>query len=145
MKCPFCESKTTKVIDTRDTAEKVRRRRECNNCEKRFTTYETIETIDTIVLKKDGSEEIFREEKLKKGIKKATKNTSIEIKEIKSIVEEVKKQIKNKEQVKAEKIGEIVKEQLKQTNKLAYIRFASVYDSFNNIDDLENELKQLKN
>jgi transcriptional repressor NrdR len=144
MKCPFCDSQKTKVIDTRDTEEKVRRRRECSECEKRFTTYETVETINTMVVKKDGSEELFREGKLKKGIKKATKNTPITPKEIKTIVEEVKNQIKNRETIKAEKIGELVKEQLRNTNKLAYIRFASVYDSFNNIEELEQELDNIK-
>lgn len=144
MKCPYCDSRTTKVIDTRDTEEKIRRRRECSECGKRFTTYETFETINTMVVKKDGSEELFREEKLKKGIKKATKNTPITPKEIKIIVQEVKKQIKNRETIQAQKIGELVKKELKKTNKLAYIRFASVYDSFDDIEDLENELKKIK-
>jgi len=144
MKCIYCGHEKTKVVDTRDTAEKTRRRRECKECGRRFTTYETAETFDIQVEKKDGETEEFREEKIREGIEKAVKNTPVTEDGIEEIVEEVKEGIRGKRTVEADKIGELVKEALLERNEVAYIRFASVYESYENIESFQEEVEQLK-
>lgn len=145
MKCIYCGHGKTKVVDTRDTSKKTRRRRECKECGRRFTTYETAETFDIKVEKKDGELEEFKEEKIREGIEKAVKNTPVDEDGIEEIVEEVKEGIRGKKQVKADKIGELVKEALLERNEVAYIRFASVYESYDDIDSFQKEVEELKN
>jgi len=144
MRCIYCGHEKTKVVDTRDTAEKTRRRRECKECGRRFTTYETAETFDIRVEKKDGETEEFREEKIREGIEKAVKNTPVTEDGIEEIVEEVKEGIRGKRTVEADKIGELVKEALLERNEVAYIRFASVYESYEDIESFQEEVEQLK-
>lgn len=145
MKCIYCSHEKTKVVDTRDTAEKTRRRRECKECGRRFTTYETAETFDIQVEKKDGETEDFKESKIREGIEKAVKNTPVTEDEIEEIVEEVKEGIRGHKQVHVDDIGELVKEALVERNEVAYIRFASVYESYDDIESFQKEVEELKN
>ncbi len=148
MKCTFCNSIKTKVIDKRNiNNERVsRRRRECVKCKKRFTTYERTEGTNIIVIKKDGSKEEFSPKKLKNGILKACEKRPISNEKIEEIVNYVSNKVKNykKNEVKSKKIGELVIKKLKKIDNIAYVRFASVYKSFDNAKDFEKELKELK-
>jgi len=147
MKCPFCCSEETKVVDKRDNKEdsSVRRRRECLRCHKRFTTYERIEKADLSIEKKDGSLERFDTEKIFKGIKKAVDGEKISDKEIEDFVDSVERYVFNKEDiVKSEEIGLMVLDWLKTKDSLAYIRFASVYKDFKNLDEIVNEIKNIQ-
>lgn len=144
MKCPYCKEKSTRVVDTRESNERVRRRRECPKCERRFTTYETIERFDIKVVKEDGDKEDFEEAKIRKGIEKASEKTGLTDKEIDEVVEEVKNAVSSKKQVKAKDIGEKVMEGLKKRDDVAYIRFASVYQSFEDAESFQEEIKSLQ-
>ncbi len=146
MKCPGCNGET-KVIDKRDSApEIVRRRRECLSCSSRFTTYEKIRDNSLFVIKKDNRREKFDKEKLKTGILKACEKRPISIDVIEKVVEDIEKELKdkNKKEVRSNEIGEIVIKKLKALDKVAYIRFASVYREFKDIKDFEKEVKELK-
>lgn len=144
MKCPYCENETTKVKDSRETEGKVRRRRECQKCERRFTTYETPEKLDIQVVKRDGTKEPFKQQKIKEGIQRAVQKTAITEEEVEEAVENVKKQVMHKQQLTTEEIGNAVKKELKELDEVAYIRFASVYESFDDAESFEEEIKQLK-
>jgi transcriptional repressor NrdR len=144
MKCPYCENKTTKVVDSRETESKVRRRRECTECERRFTTYETAEKLDIQVIKRDGSREPFKEGKIRDGIERAVQKTAVTSEEVEEVLEDVKSRIMKKQELEAEEIGEAVKEELKKLDEVAYIRFASVYDSFDDVESFQKEVKELK-
>lgn len=147
MKCPYCNEGETKVIDSRDSSNKVRRRRECKKCEKRFTTYETAKDLKITVTKKDGENERFDEEKIRKGVKKAAKKTKLTPNEIDEVMENTVTQIREEQEnqkISSEKIGKIVKKELKNRDEVAYIRFASVYESFKDADSFEEEIKSLK-
>jgi len=145
MLCPYCNSSETKVTDKRDSQGVSRRRRECLKCGKRFTTYERVE-FDLRVIKKNGDREAFDRDKLKKGILRAFEKRPSDTEKIDEIVDEVEAKInrlaKGKE-IKSSKIGEIVMAKLKKEDKIAYIRFASVYREFADLDDFKNELKGL--
>ena len=145
MLCPYCNSSETKVTDKRDSQGVSRRRRECLKCGKRFTTYERVE-FDLRVIKKSGDREAFDRDKLKKGILRAFEKRPSDTEKIEEIVDEVEAKInrlaKGKE-IKSSKIGEIVMAKLKKEDKIAYIRFASVYREFADLDDFKNELKGL--
>lgn len=145
MLCPYCNSSETKVTDKRDSQGVSRRRRECLKCGKRFTTYERVE-FDLRVIKKNGDREAFDRDKLKKGILRAFEKRPSDTEKIEEIVDEVEAKInrlaKGKE-IKSSKIGEIVMAKLKKEDKIAYIRFASVYREFADLDDFKNELKGL--
>jgi len=117
MRCPYCDNQNTRVVDTREASEKVRRRRECSGCDRRFTTYETVEKVDITVIKRDGENEEFREEKIYDGVERAASKTSITETQIEEIVDEVKKSVRDKEQVKASEIGRAVLEALKNVMK----------------------------
>lgn len=147
MKCPFCGYKESKVIDSRSTEdnEKIRRRRECLKCQERFTTYETIETVPIMVIKKDRSREIFNEDKLLKGILKSCEKRPIKISDIEEIVINIKKQLQNsmEKEVSSLTIGNLVMEQLKKIDSVAYIRFASVYRQFSDTSQFMNELLKI--
>jgi transcriptional repressor NrdR len=147
MKCPFCESEETKVVDKRDNRDdsSTRRRRQCLRCTKRFTTYERIEKADLSIQKKDGSLEIFDVEKIKKGIKKAVDEDKIADEDINSFVEEIERYVLNsKDTVQSKEIGLMTLEWLRDKDPLAYIRFASVYKEFKSLDDIKKEIDDLK-
>jgi transcriptional repressor NrdR len=147
MKCPFCESEETKVVDKRDNRDdsSTRRRRQCLRCTKRFTTYERIEKADLSIQKKDGSLEIFDVEKIKKGIKKAVDEDKIADEDINSFVEEIERYVLNsKDTVQSKQIGLMTLEWLRDKDPLAYIRFASVYKEFKSLDDIKKEIDDLK-
>lgn len=146
MLCPYCNHAETKVTDKRDSEGVTRRRRECLKCGKRFTTYERVE-FDLSVIKKDGRREKFERDKLKAGIEKAFEKRQISADKIDKFVSEIESKIhriaKGKE-ISSSKIGEILMNKLKKTDKVAYIRFASVYREFADLDDFKKELKELK-
>ncbi|MAH47823.1 transcriptional regulator NrdR [Candidatus Pacearchaeota archaeon] len=145
MICPYCNSVETKVIDKRDSNSLTRRRRECLKCGKRFTTYERVE-FDLSVVKKDGGREKFDRDKLKAGVEKALEKRPVSSEKIDSIVSNIEARIhklaKGKE-IKSEKVGEVVMAELKKVDKVAYVRFASVYREFADIDDFKKELRGL--
>jgi len=147
MKCPFCDSGSTKVVDKRDNRDdsSTRRRRQCLRCGKRFTTYERIEKADLDIQKKDGSLEKFDTDKIRKGIKKAVDNEKISDEEIETFIDDVEKYVFNKEDIVTSKeIGLMTLEWLKTKDALAYIRFASVYKGFKEVDEIVEEIKSLK-
>ncbi|MBI2657554.1 transcriptional repressor NrdR [Candidatus Woesearchaeota archaeon] len=147
MKCPYCNYEETQVIDTRETEnlEATRRRRECLKCSKRFTTYERVEEADIVVVKKDGKRERFERQKLMNGILKACEKRSIPLEKIEKLVDEVESDLRKRDSVEVESrvVGEIVMKKLKTLDKIAYIRFASVYKEFEDIEKFEEELEKL--
>ena len=148
MKCPYCNFEETQVIDTRDTEnlEATRRRRECMKCNKRFTTYERVEEADIIIVKKDGRRERFERQKLINGILKACEKRSITLEKIERLVDEVESDLRKRDSVEVDSkvIGEIVMKKLKSLDKVAYIRFASVYREFEDLDRFTEELEKLQ-
>lgn len=146
MKCPFCFAET-RVIDKRESEElgANRRRRECIRCGKRFTTYERIETPSLTVIKKDGRREIFNREKLKDGIAKACQKRTISNDEIEGILDSIETELRKKDstEIRTNVIGDLVMKKLKKLDKVAYIRFASVYRDFTDLESFEKELERL--
>ncbi|MEK6871430.1 MAG: transcriptional regulator NrdR [Nanoarchaeota archaeon] len=143
MKCIYCDNHT-RVTDKRESPDGVRRRRECLKCKKRFTTYEKGEKKDIIVVKKDGRREHFSREKLKLGIIKACEKRPIPTKEIDKILDELEEKLLQKgKEVHSEKIGKMVMNRLKRVDKIAFIRFASVYMDFQNIKDFKEVIKKV--
>ncbi len=147
MKCPYCGSTETEVVETRDSEdlETIRRRRSCLKCDKRFTTYERIENVHLVVIKKDGRREQFNRDKLKAGLITAVQKTKVSIEKIDKLVTEVERELLGGETVEIEskKIGQIVANKLKKIDKVAYIRFSSVFRRFVDVEDFEKELKRL--
>lgn len=147
MKCPYCSSSETEVVETRvsENGENIRRRRECSKCGKRFTTYERIENVTLIVTKKDGRREQFDREKLRLGIIKACEKTNVSVDQINTIVDEIERELRHGEGVEVEsrKIGQMVAGRLKKLDKVAYIRFSSVFKRFLDVEDFEKELRRL--
>ena len=147
MKCPFCMYEETKVIDSRDTEDlsATRRRRECLRCKKRFTTYERVENINLMVVKKDKRIEEFDRDKLMKGILKACEKRPININDIEKMVDEIEYELRDQKgvEVSSKLIGELVMTKLKKIDKVAYIRFASVYREFKDTGQFIEEVKQL--
>lgn len=147
MKCPYCGNKDTEVVETRDSEdlETIRRRRACISCDKRFTTYERVENIHLIVIKKDGRREQFNREKLRGGILKACEKTTVPVDTIHKIVAEVERELRNESSIEVEskKIGHMVAQRLKKHDKVAYIRFSSVFRRFVDVEDFEKEVKKL--
>ncbi len=146
MKCILCGGET-KVIDKRDLEGETRRRRECLKCKKRFTTYERVEEPNFVVIKKDKSREPFNREKLRAGIEKACEKRPIEIEKIDNLISNIEMKIRNKikgKEVNSKTIGELVMKELRKLDKVAYIRFASVYHDFQDINDFKKELKEVK-
>lgn len=148
MKCPYCSYEETQVIDTRETEnlETTRRRRECLKCNKRFTTYERVEEAEIIVVKKGGRRERFERQKLLNGILKACEKRSISLDKIEKLVDEVESDLRKRDSVEVESkvIGELAMKKLKTLDKVAYIRFASVYREFEDIEMFEQELERLQ-
>ena len=153
MKCPFCEHKDTKVIDSRHTEDghAIRRRRECEKCGKRFTTYEKIEEVVLMVIKKDGSRETFDRNKIMSGIVKACEKRPVPVAEMEKIVDEIERGLNNmmEKEVSSTFIGELIMDKLKDIDEVAYVRFASVYRQFTDINtfiaEIENLLGSRKN
>ena len=147
MKCPFCGCSESKVIDSRptDEGEKIRRRRECIACEKRFTTYEVIETVPIIVVKKDKSREAFDRVKLFNGMLRACEKRPVSISQIENTVSEIEAELQNSldREVTSVHIGELTMEKLKSLDEVAYVRFASVYRQFKDINTFMDELAKL--
>jgi transcriptional repressor NrdR len=147
MKCPYCGSKDTEVVETRDSEdlETIRRRRECVSCGKRFTTYERIENINLIVIKKDGKREQFDRDKLKRGIIRSCEKTKVSVDDIEKIVTETERELRGADSVEVEskKIGQMIATKLKTMDKVAYIRFSSVFKRFVDVEDFEKEVKRL--
>lgn len=147
MKCPYCNDDNTEVVETRDSEDlgTTRRRRECSKCTKRFTTYERVESVSIIVIKKDGKKEQFDREKLKRGVLKACEKTMVGIGDIERIIDEVERDLRSLDSVEAEskKVGQMVATRLKKIDKIAYIRFASVFRRFLDVEDFEKELHKL--
>jgi len=145
MNCPYCLHKETKVTDKRESPEGVRRRRECLKCKKRFTTYERISREDICVIKKDSRREKFNREKLESGIHRAFEKRPIPKEKIDKIINEIEEEIrkKGKKEIKTSEIGEIVMKKMKKIDNVAYIRFASVYRDFQDINDFKQEIKKL--
>ena len=149
MKCPYCGSKETEVVETRDSddLETIRRRRACLKCEKRFTTYERVENINLVVIKKDGRREQFDRDKLKNGIIRSCEKTTVTVDDTEHIVTEIERELRGGESVEVDskKIGQMVATKLKRLDKVAYIRFSSVFKRFVDIEDFEKEVKKLTN
>jgi len=144
MLCPYCGNDDTKVTDKRDSQNETRRRRECLKCGKRFTTYERIEPVEIFVIKKDGRREPFNREKLKTGITKACEKRPVTGEQIEQAVNFIEEKLKQEgNEVQSKIIGELVMRQLKKLDKVAYIRFASVYRDFKDIDDFKKEIKEV--
>ena len=147
MKCPFCSFEESKVIDSRPTDEgqRIRRRRECLQCGKRFTTYEIIESLPIIVIKKDKSRETFNRDKLMTGLLRACEKRPVSINTLDNMIDEIEIIIQNSldREVSSEKIGELVMEKLKSIDEVAYVRFASVYRQFKDINTFMTELNKL--
>ena len=147
MKCPFCGYTESKVVDSRpaEDGEKIRRRRECLKCSRRFTTYEVIETIPIMVIKKDKSREAFDRNKLLRGLVRACEKRPVSVELLDSMVEEIEADLQNslQREVPSSKIGELVMEKLKSVDEVAYVRFASVYRQFGDINSFMQELKKL--
>ena len=147
MKCPFCGFEESKVIDSRPTDEgqRIRRRRECLDCGKRFTTYEIIESLPIIVIKKDKSRETFNRDKLMTGLLRACEKRPVSIDTLDNMIDEIETVLQNSldGEVSSEKIGELVMEKLKTIDEVAYVRFASVYRQFKDINTFMSELNKL--
>lgn len=147
MHCPYCGSKHSEVVETRDSddLDAIRRRRTCLSCLKRFTTYERIETVHLLVIKKDGRREQFNREKLKSGILRSCEKTSVSLDSIERIVQDTVQKLRcaDSVEVTSSRIGDMVAEELKKLDKVAYIRFASVFKHFVDVDDFKREMRTL--
>lgn len=147
MRCPFCGYSESKVIDSRptDEGERIRRRRECISCGKRFTTYEVIESVPIIVVKKDKSREAFDRAKLFNGLLRACEKRPVPLDTIEGIVDDIELTLQNSldREVSATRIGELAMDKLKDTDEVAYVRFASVYRQFKDINTFMDELAKL--
>ena len=144
MRCPYCLSEDTKVVDKRDNESITKRRRECLKCEKRFNTLEALEKADLRVIKKDGRREAFDREKLKRGILTACEKRPVNLEEIEKMITMVEEKIQKRgKEVNSSLIGEFVSQGLKNLDSVAYIRFASVYREFRDLADFKKEIKEL--
>ncbi|MCE5329840.1 transcriptional regulator NrdR [bacterium] len=148
MKCPFCGNLDNKVIDSRLTEDKesIRRRRECERCAKRFTTYERLETQPIVVIKKDGTKQPFDRNKIFGGLIRACIKRNIDTAILEKIVDDIEYEIRNNpsNEISTRDIGDLVLKHLKNLDKVAYIRFASVYKHFDNIEEFTRELEELQ-
>ena len=147
MKCPFCGGLDDRVVDSRESREGqvIRRRRECTACGRRFTSYETIEEIPYVVVKKDGRREAFDRKKLRGGLVKACEKRPVAPARLDAIVDEIETRLHDSEEreMATSQIGSLVMERLKELDKVAYVRFASVYRKFEDVDEIFTELKSL--
>jgi len=147
LECPYCGEPNTRVVDSRQdkTKSEVRRRRECLECLKRFTTFERVEDIPVMVIKKDNNREEFNRNKILSGVKKACEKRAISIDQIEGLVEEIQRELRenNEKEVPSKLIGEKIMEKLHKLDDVAYVRFASVYREFKDVDDFVQELKTI--
>ncbi len=147
MKCPFCGEENTKVIDSRPAEEgnAIRRRRQCEKCEKRFTTYEKLEAIPLVVIKKDLAREPYDRSKIEQGIFRSCTKLPISVTQISEIVDSIETEVFNmgEKEVSSQVIGEIVMERLKSINPVAYVRFASIYREFKDVNTFMDEIKKI--
>ena len=146
MRCPYCEGET-RVIDKRESSEFItRRRRECLKCKKRFTTYERIESKNIMILKKDKRREPFNRDKLKSGIIRACEKRPVSLDEIEKVVNEIEERLREEgtNEISSKFIGELIMKKLKKLDKVAYIRFASVYRDFKDVDEFKDAIKEFK-
>ena len=149
MRCPYCENEDSKVIDSRHTEDgrAIRRRRECEKCGRRFTTYEKIEEMILMVIKKDGSRQAFDRNKLLNGIIRACEKRPVSYAEMEKIVDDIERGLNNtmEKEVDSKLIGELVMEKLKDLDEVAYVRFASVYRQFTDVNTFVKEVESLLN
>ena len=147
MKCPYCGHPESKVIDSRPADENasIRRRRECLSCAKRFTTYETVESLPMVVIEKDGSRQSFDRQKVLRGMIRACEKRPVALAELERIADEIEQELQNsmEREIHTEAIGEKVMERLRKVDQVAYVRFASVYRQFKDIDTFMAELNKL--
>ncbi len=145
MKCPFCGFNESKVVDSRPAEGSIRRRRECLACEKRFTTYETVESLPMVVIKKDGSRESFDRQKVFNGMLRACEKRPVSVDQIDRMAMEIEQTLQNSldREIKTDEIGELVMEKLKETDEVAYVRFASVYRQFKDLNTFMQELTKI--
>jgi len=147
MKCPYCGYQESKVVDSRhsDDATSIRRRRECLSCQKRFTTYETVESLPIVVVKKDNSREPFDRNKILRGIVRSCEKRPVSMADIEAVVADIEQIVQNtlEREVSTDMIGELVMERIKPLDEVAYVRFASVYRQFKDIDNFMQELTKL--
>ncbi len=146
MKCPFCAQRESRVIDTREVGDGIRRRRECQSCQRRFTTYERVAPISLLVIKRDGRREEFNRDKLFEGLRRACTKRPISTQVLMQIADEIESQLysSGETEVESRVIGEMVMERLKGLDEVAYVRFASVYRRFEDVDVLIEEAEELK-
>lgn len=147
MNCPFCNNQDSKVLDTRsaDEGKSIRRRRECTSCQKRFTTYEKLDSIPLVVVKKDGRRDIFDPDKILKGLIKACEKRPVSVEELEKMVADIERSLSNKldKEVTTTMIGEEVMNRLKDIDEVAYVRFASVYREFKDVNTFLKEIEEL--
>jgi transcriptional repressor NrdR len=148
MNCPYCQHPDSRVVETRESGEEnaLRRRRECTDCDERFTTYERVETSSMTVIKSDGAKEAFKPEKMRAGIERSCKKRPVSGDEIDTIVDEIESEIKARGEstIESREIGDMVIEALKQRDEVAYLRYASVYNEFDDASSFEEEAKTLR-
>ncbi len=147
MKCPYCQYEDSKVIDTRPTEEghAIRRRRECEKCNRRFTTYEKVDDVKFMVIKKDGRRELFDRDKIYNGIMRACEKRPVPAAEMEKIVNEIERGLNNmmEKEIQSTLIGEVILEHLKKLDEVAYVRFASVYREFKDVNTFIAEIEKL--
>jgi transcriptional repressor NrdR len=147
MRCPFCTTDDTRVLDSRESGEGslIRRRRECESCKRRFTTYERVEELNPLVVKKDGRRESFDRDKLIAGLKKACEKRPVSVDQLEELVTQVERRLQElgEKEVSSKDIGELVMERLPRLDEVAYVRFASVYRRFRDIAEFMSELKDI--
>ena len=147
MRCPYCSHSETDVVDSRDTDDlRIRRRRECAKCKRRFTTYEEVDKEDIFIIKKDGRREKFDRHKLMSGLERSCEKRPVSREQIEEMANWVEGKLRKsgKKEIATDAIGELVMERLRKVDDVAYIRFASVYRSFTDIDSFEDALRKLK-
>ncbi len=148
MKCPYCASDKIKVLDSRPTEENnaIRRRRACDSCSKRFTTYETVESLPIIVIKKDNTREIYNRQKILDGLVRSCHKRPVSLSEIENLTNEIENKIYNslKKEINSYEIGEMVMDGLRELDEVAYVRFASIYREFRDINSFMTEIIKIK-
>ena len=148
MKCPYCGFQESKVVDSRPADDgSIRRRRECLQCERRFTTYETVESLPMVVIKKDGSRQSFDRSKVLRGIQRSWEKRPVPVAEMERMTTEIEQELQNnlEREISTELVGEMVMDKLKKADEVAYVRFASVYRQFKDINTFMSELNKLLN
>ncbi|MEM4272455.1 MAG: transcriptional regulator NrdR [Candidatus Bilamarchaeaceae archaeon] len=146
MKCPYCTNPDTMVVDSRQVDAQIRRRRECEKCKKRFTTFERVEAAELYVIKKNGSRQPFNADKVRISIRKACEKRPISLGQIDRMVSEIEAKLRNEDSIEipSSRIGDLVMARLKKADKVAYVRFASVYKDFGNLEAFEEAIEKLK-